>query len=52
LNRSEVGKGVDVMVQGRVDWYSANLSHGFIRACLVIHEANQTMSAAMTTMAR
>jgi cold shock CspA family protein len=30
LNRSEVGKGVDVMVQVRVDWYSANLGHGFI----------------------
>jgi cold shock CspA family protein len=30
LNRSEAGKGVDVMVQGRVDWYSDNLGHGFI----------------------
>lgn len=30
MKRSEVGKGVDVMVQGRVDWYSANLGHGFI----------------------
>jgi cold shock protein len=22
--------GVDIMAQARVDWYSANLSHGFI----------------------
>ena len=29
MNRSEGGK-VDVMVQGRVDWYSNNLGHGFI----------------------
>ncbi|MCA1718399.1 MAG: cold shock domain-containing protein [Actinobacteria bacterium] len=30
MNRSEDGKGVDFMAQGRVDWYSANLGHGFI----------------------
>jgi cold shock CspA family protein len=30
LNRLEGGKGVTVMAQRRVDWYSANLSHGFI----------------------
>ncbi len=30
MNRSEGVKGVDVMVQGRVDWYSNNLGHGFI----------------------
>ncbi len=30
MNRSEGGKGVDVMVRGRVDWYSEGLGHGFI----------------------
>ncbi len=30
MNRSEGGKGVDVMVRGRVDWYSDSLGHGFI----------------------
>jgi CspA family cold shock protein len=28
--RPEEAKGVIVMMQGRVDWYSANLGHGFI----------------------
>jgi CspA family cold shock protein len=28
--RPEGGKGVIAMTQGRVDWYSANLGHGFI----------------------
>ena len=28
--RPEEEKGVIVMTQGRVDWYSANLGHGFI----------------------
>ena len=30
MNWSEGRKGVDVMVQGRVDWYSDSLGHGFI----------------------
>ena len=30
MSWSEGRKGVDVMAQGRVDWYSANLGHGFI----------------------
>ena len=28
--RPEGAKGVIVMTQGRVDWYSASLGHGFI----------------------
>jgi cold shock CspA family protein len=28
--RPEEAKGVIVITQGRVDWYSANLGHGFI----------------------
>jgi hypothetical protein len=32
--------------------YAAEVMYCWFRACLVIHEANQTISAAMTTMAR
>jgi cold shock CspA family protein len=30
LKRREDAKGMIIMAQGRVDWYSANLGHGFI----------------------